>query len=843
MTDNISYTCMPKFNWNIIVLILSYLLLCYPLSAQTFLRTYGDDQDKFFMSSVYSAYFDQFFVFGQNGDIPSMSRVDRNGNVIWTRYYPGSYYCASIAELQVPGQAWPDVVISLSKFPSFMDIHILRINGMDGSVVWGREIMPSTPVRFPHVAVTSDNKIIANGVNFGNLGMFYIKLDESGNTLWTRRYLDQSASEFSSVSFLVPDFDGGVVMGANNQPFTGFFSITKDGDVKMFKRSDLFYIFRTIQKTSDGFLVPSILNWTARGRDHALLKMDRNFNLQWAKTINPEMSTSSFCNGCTLPGAIETSSGDILYIQESLLPGYEAFSFLKFSGSGEFQTAFSFEDADVRLVSFSNIPGGFFSVSGGTTRSSLCLPGDANEKGLFGVFANDLEICDAIEIKPDIQNLNITFSDVPASNIVIINEPATINAMSTASTLVNFAQAVFCSEDEDFIDLGPDIFLCADTTLLLNAGSGYSDYLWSTGATTATIGVNQSGLYSVRVTTLCGDILRDTVEVKLNAPLRRIQDIVLCEGQSFSIGGNIYTESGQYADTIITGGLCDSVIMTNLTILGPVITELNEQICEGTRFTVGGNTYGAPGFYTNLLTSSAGCDSTVNLNLSVAPNFTVELADSICQGEQYLFAGQTLASEGIYEAVLVSAAGCDSVVTLALKVWEVPQVEANASRSPIFGGESVELSARPSSSAYSYVWSPAAQLADPFSSSTLAAPQQSTWFFVTLTDEETACSTTDSVLVQVFDPCSFVIPTAFTPNGDGVNDCYRLLGLQDYQSFELSIYNRWGEKVFFSNDPRTCWDGSASGVPLPMDGYLIYARYLCKDTQWVEQKGSVLLIR
>jgi len=110
------------------------------------------------------------------------------------------------------------------------------------------------------------------------------------------------------------------------------------------------------------------------------------------------------------------------------------------------------------------------------------------------------------------------------------------------------------------------------------------------------------------------------------------------------------------------------------------------------------------------------------------------------------------------------------------------------------------------------------------------------------------CTFRDSVVVA-FRPCrlpQFYLPGAFTPNADGVND--RLVVFHDdYVSFELKIYNRWGIVVFTSNKPENEWDGTYEEQPCPADGYAWVIDYEAVDytNQLVpfRKKGVVSLFR
>ena len=72
-----------------------------------------------------------------------------------------------------------------------------------------------------------------------------------------------------------------------------------------------------------------------------------------------------------------------------------------------------------------------------------------------------------------------------------------------------------------------------------------------------------------------------------------------------------------------------------LTILPTFTTDLTESLCDGDSYTVGTSNYTTAGTYTDVLTASNGCDSTVNLTLTILPTFTTDLTESICDGDSY----------------------------------------------------------------------------------------------------------------------------------------------------------------------------------------------------------------
>lgn len=93
----------------------------------------------------------------------------------------------------------------------------------------------------------------------------------------------------------------------------------------------------------------------------------------------------------------------------------------------------------------------------------------------------------------------------------------------------------------------------------------------------------------------------------------------------------------------------------------------------------------------------------------------------------------------------------------------------------------------------------------------------------------------------------FYVPTAFTPNGDGLNDRFLPLGaFHDVKSYQLDIYNRWGEMIYSSTDYKSDeagWDGTYNGKPVPSGAYVYKVKYRSADGQEYEKEGTITIAR
>ncbi|HUH75599.1 MAG TPA: gliding motility-associated C-terminal domain-containing protein [Chitinophagales bacterium] len=157
------------------------------------------------------------------------------------------------------------------------------------------------------------------------------------------------------------------------------------------------------------------------------------------------------------------------------------------------------------------------------------------------------------------------------------------------------------------------------------------------------------------------------LELRIN-PIYLIEQVVqICEGESLKIGNDTYTTSGVYTNKFTSSLRCDSTIITTLTVLAPIINNISPTICQGSVFQVGSKSYSNTGIYRDTLESSAQCDSIVVTNLTVIKAFKITVNKTLCEGDSYNWNGQIITQNGTYKDTLISQAGCDSIVTLTLK--------------------------------------------------------------------------------------------------------------------------------------------------------------------------------
>ncbi len=337
----------------------------------------------------------------------------------------------------------------------------------------------------------------------------------------------------------------------------------------------------------------------------------------------------------------------------------------------------------------------------------------------------------------------------------------------------HFGYAYF---DMQCLEVSPEaISVCTEqgSFIQLAAPVGFDRHRWSTGDTTATILVRpQPGdTYWVDVESrsvlnpACTTTLRLTYQVN-QFPIPTTRQVTLCAGESYHLGDSTYTKSGTYRNVFSRPPLCDSIIITELTVLPIVRSTQQVTLCQGSQLVVGDSTYRTTGTYeTRIHRAAPLCDSLVTTHLVISQLNSNPLRD-------------TLVMQG------------DSIQLIA---------------SNFIG------------TGYVYSWSPKDGLSCPSCAKTWAKPAQTTQYQVTINDPAINCNTSYNLNVAVI-PCALAIPNAFTPNGDGLNDTFSvIINPCRGRLRQLTIYNRWGQVVFHQtitsvSDKLLEWDGTYLGV-------------------------------
>jgi gliding motility-associated-like protein len=195
---------------------------------------------------------------------------------------------------------------------------------------------------------------------------------------------------------------------------------------------------------------------------------------------------------------------------------------------------------------------------------------------------------------------------------------------------------------------------------------------------------------------------------------------------------------------------------------------------------------------------------------------------------------------GTYELLVRDQHQCQQQAGIRLDNINLPPVNITNNDTTINIGQSVQLHAV---NAVDYAWTPVAGLSCIECADPMANPRQTTTYMVTTVTGKN-CVRTDMVTVHLTFNHSLYIPTAFTPNGDGVNDQF-VVRIRGVAMYNIRIYSRWGQLVFSSNNVSEHWDGKMKNLLQPGGSYVYivtYSFYGQEDKQLM-QKGAFTLIR
>ncbi len=376
---------------------------------------------------------------------------------------------------------------------------------------------------------------------------------------------------------------------------------------------------------------------------------------------------------------------------------------------------------------------------------------------------------------------------------------------------------------------GPTSFCTGDQVVL--TATGADSYLWSTQEVAPSIVVTQAGTYSVVGTTACGQATAQ-VSITVGTPpvvgISASGPLVLCPGDQVVLtasGANTYQWSDQQTSTSI------------------VVTQPGVYSVTGT---------GNCGQGSAQVTITAGSAPTVSISpagpLVLCANEVVELmangATTYLWSTQETGASITVGTPGTYSVVGTTACGQASaqVVVSASNVTASFDPSVSVGLAPLQVLFTNTSSPTGGTSAWTFGGDGQSQVASP--AHTFNEPGT---YVVLLTYTANGCTETAQATIVVgslpIGTSTLVVPNVFSPNGDGVNDQFRL-GTEYIVDLEMPIYNRWGQKVAQLNAPREAWDARTLAGEVAPDGtyfYVLTARGA--DGKRYDLKGTITLLR
>ncbi|MBW8049650.1 MAG: T9SS type B sorting domain-containing protein [Cytophagales bacterium] len=363
----------------------------------------------------------------------------------------------------------------------------------------------------------------------------------------------------------------------------------------------------------------------------------------------------------------------------------------------------------------------------------------------------------------------------------------------------------------------PDTSICLGDSVQLNASGGIN-YNWnpSTGLSDSTVSnplasPDTTTTYFVTVSTdICSAMDSITINVYSDPIISISGDTGICEGDNTTL-----TASGGTAYLWNTGDTTASITVNPTDTTNYKVTVFN------------GSCFATDSIMVAVQTSSL---NIVNIE--------------ICTGDSTFAGGSYQTTSGTYFDTLNVSGECDSVLITQLNVNSLPQVDAGTNIT-INADSCVALSA---SAGVIYIWTPPIGLSCTDCQNPLGCPGQTTTYYLTIIDAN-GCIGNDDVTITVTPkqviPCSekIFVPDIFSPNHDGQNDVLQVIG-KGFNVVIFMIYNRWGERVFITENKSYGWDGTYKGEMMSPAVFVYYLEVTCTDTgEKFTTKGDITLVR
>lgn len=192
-----------------------------------------------------------------------------------------------------------------------------------------------------------------------------------------------------------------------------------------------------------------------------------------------------------------------------------------------------------------------------------------------------------------------------------------------------------------------------------------------------------------------------------------------------------------------------------------------------------------------------------------------------------------------YYAILLDTHGCGDTLSLYVSVQPPFNMQLWNNDTTIYLGESIQLNV---TGAPFYYWNPTNYISYSQSNDGLATPLSDITYYVTGVSLLQGCPQIDSFHVTVVEQDVFV-PSAFSPNGDGVNDIFHVTARKLITLQEFKIMNRWGQQIFETRDISKGWDGNFKGKMQDPGVYYYMIKVASPTGKTQFLKGDITLIR
>lgn len=785
-------------------------------------------------------------VVGNHGSVDGwVVKLDANGNISWTKCYGGS----GIDEIDdikpLPDGGFVMTGYSLSSFGGSSinhgggDLWVIRIDAL-GNLLWQYTYGGTEVDGGKQVQLTPDGGFLVAGItksgdgdvsgHHGDFDAWLIKIDNNGKLLWQKCYggssLDMATCLFATSG---NDYIIGAQSSSSNGEVTGnhgntdywLIAINANGAIQWQKSygGSGAELIGQIVPTSDGWYIATGSTRSQNGDVSGLHGSSFDFwvvkfgpDPKCVPTLNINVNQNNICMGTPVNFTAAVTNGGTNLVfqwkQNNVVVGTNSATYIPLS----------VREGDIISCAYrSTTPCGRDTT---IISNSITMQVINDVVPEVTIAASNTEICEGTAVSftstsfhgqmtPTYQwlingnpagNNNTTFSSAlfkGSTQVQCIMTIATPSCQGTTKDYSNIIEVIASPIKAPAVTITTDaINSCKGGSVTFNAngnGGAGTTYKWQIN------GVVQTSVEPVFITKNLkdGDVVSCMIEV---AP-----------------GAQCFT-----ANTAMSNEITVRVTDAPTPIVSITASDLD--VCAGTEVTF------------TALPENTGSTKMYQWQLNgqnVGDNLPVYTNSKLSKGDKVSCLLTTDNPNCPATAVVVS-----NVETI--NVRDVPQINFSPTELTIMKGQQVQLKASVKGNIASFEWKPSNALVDPLTLTPLTkAITEETVYQLILTDVN-GCAAIKKVIVKVFN--KLYIPSAFTPNGDGVNDIFRIPPGTFIKLKQFSVYDRWGNKIFTTIDKSKGWDGNFKGRLIDAGTYVYYLQGIDNNGE-VLLKGTVLLVR
>ncbi|MBP8032991.1 MAG: SBBP repeat-containing protein [Bacteroidia bacterium] len=781
-----------------------------------------------------------------------IAKFNNNGALLWATFYGGTSY----------------------------DVGYSVITDQSGNVFIGGE---TASINFPVFSPGGNTYFQSN--NNGLYDVYLLKFDNTGNRLWAT-YYGGSDNEINHNGTY--NFDKMLAIDACGNLFCSFDT----------KSSDLF---------TKAYCGGGYLNTSSNGlTDYFITRFTNSGELEWATYlggdgddfgphISVDMSNNLFLsgncnnlsNGSSYP-LIQNSNSYFDGLYNGSLDLY--ISQLKFTAPNNsltFINPINCQCNGSATISTNGCPPFNYYWSNGTSVLNTTLTTSSISGLCPGVYqATITSNCSTYITSANLVNTQTLVATINASDSITCispnvsltsnssastyswSGPSIISATNTSSALVNApgiyslsltdangctaTSTVLITQNTTLADIicGSDgtTITCLHPSVFLDS---YSDtplitYTWvPSNANTPSVTVTTGGTYTLYVTNpINGCVSSSTTNIPQNTTAPTVtannNSTLTCVVTSATLFGTGFGNYSWTGPNIVSGATSSNPIVNASGIYTLTITDPSNGCSSSDTTMLPQNI--------NMPSASANNTTTLTCFINTAVLTGTGNGTYLWDGPGIISGGNTnqpiVNAPGVYTLSVTNSDGCTSTATTQVtQALGSPTLLVSPNTTLLIGEQTTLLA---ESGGSNFTWLPNESLSCLTCTSVIVSPTITTTYCAQTSIG--SCTTQVCVTIIVKELCdndiSYSVPNALSPNGDGLNDELCLRGWENcINTFYIAIYDRWGEKIYESNDRNFCWDGKYKGKTLDPAVFMYYIKAEKSNNSKINKKGDITLIR